>query len=390
MNYSLNIHIINIVVERIIMKKLLYVIYSLEDCGPVKVLYNIICGIDRTKYEVFVLALFAAPQRDLQSSFESLGVKVYVLTFSWIRMLISGNYLLSKFIKKIKPDIVHTQCFFSTFFMQSFGQQIKLCTTIHCLFYEDFAFTYGKSIGSAMTWMYVNALKKYNVCVACSENVERELLKKYQINLTHVRNGTQIPILQHTKEKYVLNKKRNNIGVSEKQKMFICTGVICARKNQVQILRCLKKLNNVSVVFLGDGPDFEVMRNEAPGNAIFLGNVNDVYEYLSIADGFVSTSFSEGMPNAVLEALMMGLPCILSNIEPHCEIKRAYSEACYLYEIDDDDDLLACFRKVIDMEMTWEVHENISNVSRKLFSSEAMSRKYQDIYEAFGFRGSFR
>ena len=142
-----------------------------------------------------------------------------------------------------------------------------------------------------------------------------------------------------------------------------------------------KSGTNICVVFLGNGPDFEKLRKNAPKNAIFLGNVNNVYEYLSIADGFVSASFSEGMPNAVLEALMMGLPCILSNIEPHCEIKRAYSEACYLYEIDDDDDLLACFRKVIDTDITWDMHENISDSSQKLFYREAMSRKYQDIYD---------
>lgn len=38
-----------------------------------------------------------------------------------------------------------------------------------------------------------------------------------------------------------------------------------------------------------------------------------------------------------------------------------------MYEIDDDDDLLACFRKVIDTDITWDMHENISDSSKKLF-----------------------
>ena len=155
---------------------------------------------------------------------------------------------------------------------------------------------------------------------------------------------------------------------------------MCQEKSGSNI-KMFKKLDDICVVFLGNGPDFGKLRKSAPENAIFLGNVNNVYEYLSIADGFISASFSEGMPNAVLEALMMGLPCILSNIEPHCEISRAYPEACYLYEIDDDDDLLACLRKVPDRDMTWDAHENISKVSRALFSSEVMSLRYQDIYD---------
>lgn len=363
------------------MKKIVYVISSLEDSGPVKILYNIILHIDKTKYDIYVLALSCAKTNDLKSNFESLGVNVHILSISRVNMLIYGHYVLNQYLKHIKPDIVHTQCFRSTVFMQCFGYKVKLCTTIHCIFYQDFVFSYGRFMGWLMTQIYAAALKKYDICIACSETIEKLLSEKYILNLTNVRNGTRIPIVKHITSKSVKMKKRLKLGMSENKKMFICAGVICARKNQVQILRCLKKLDNICVVFLGNGPDFEKLRKNAPENAIFLGNVNNVYEYLSMADGFISASFSEGMPNAVLEALMMGLPCILSNIEPHCEIKRAYPEACYLYEIDDDDDLLACFRKVIDTDMNWNIHENISNASRNLFSSEVMSLRYQDIYD---------
>lgn len=363
------------------MKKILYVISSLEDSGPVRVLYNIILNIDKDKYDIYVLALSCGKKNDLKSDFESLGINVQILNISRVNMFIYGYHVLDKYLRRIKPDIVHTQCFRSTVFMQCFGSKVKLCTTIHCIFYQDFVFSYGRFIGWIMTHIYANALRKYDVCIACSETVEKLLSEKYILNLNAVRNGTQIPTVKRNSSQSIIMKKRLVLGIPENSKMFICAGVICARKNQVQILRCLRKIDDICVIFLGNGPDFEKLRKNAPKNAIFLGNVNNVYEYLSIADGFVSASFSEGMPNAVLEALMMGLPCILSNIEPHCEIKRAYSEACYLYEIDDDDDLLACFRKVIDTDITWDMHENISDSSQKLFSREAMSRKYQDIYD---------
>lgn len=363
------------------MKRLLYVISSLSDTGPVKVLHNIIRHLDRNKFEVYVLALSVADENDLASVFKASGAKVRVLDISRCRMFLEHRKVLSKIIREIQPDIVHTQCFRSTIFMQHFASDLNLYTTIHCIFYQDFLFSYGQIIGRMMIWMYVNALKKYDKCIACSQSVESLLSEKYALNFVHVRNGIQVPAVEHVKGSSELARKRAALDVPEDKVIFVCTGVICSRKNQAQLLRCLRKIDDICVIFLGNGPDFEKLRKNAPKNAIFLGNVNNVYEYLSIADGFVSASFSEGMPNAVLEALMMGLPCILSNIEPHREIKNAYSEACYLYENNDDEELIACFYKVIGDEADFMQHEKVSSTSRKLFSSEVMSREYQSIYE---------
>lgn len=359
------------------MKKILYVISSLESSGPVKILYNIACHIDKKKYDVYVLALSPARRNDLQLDFESLGVNVHTLNISRSMMFIQGKNILYHIIEDIKPDIVHTQCFRSTIFMQYFAKKVALCTTIHCIFYQNFLFSYGSFIGWMMIQMYAKALKKYDICVACSETVRRGISSRYKLNITHVRNGIKVPVIKHVSEQLSLIQHRNELGLAGYEKIFICTGTICYGKNQAQILRCLKKMNNICVVFLGDGPDFEILKKESQKNAIFLGNVNNVYEYLAVADGFVSASLSEGMPNAVLEALMMGLPCILSNIEAHCEIKNAYPDACFLYDSDDDKDLLACFYKVISMKISYE---SISHASKKLFSSDVMSSEYQDIY----------
>lgn len=363
------------------MKRLLYVISSLSDTGPVKVLHNIIRHLDRNKFEVYVLALSVADENDLASVFKASGAKVRVLDISRRRMFLEHRKVLSKIIREIQPDIVHTQCFRSTIFMQHFASDLNLYTTIHCIFYQDFLFSYGQIIGRIMIWMYVNALKKYDKCIACSQSVERLLSEKYALNFVHVRNGIQVPAVEHVKGSAELARKRAALDVPEDKVIFVCTGVICAGKNQAQILRCLRKIDDICVIFLGNGPDLKKLSKNAPKNAIFLGNVNNVYEYLSIADGFVSASFSEGMPNAVLEALMMGLPCILSNIEPHREIKNAYSEACHLYENNDDEALIACFREVTGRGFTYDVYESISIKSRELFSSSAMSRKYQNIYD---------
>ncbi|MEW5693276.1 MAG: glycosyltransferase family 4 protein [Candidatus Hydrogenedentota bacterium] len=52
----------------------------------------------------------------------------------------------------------------------------------------------------------------------------------------------------------------------------------------------------------------------------FTGEVNDVIPYLKEADIFISTSLSEGLPNSILEAGMVGLPVIATDISGNNEI----------------------------------------------------------------------
>ena len=52
----------------------------------------------------------------------------------------------------------------------------------------------------------------------------------------------------------------------------------------------------------------------------FLGHVNDVGDLLERSDLFVLPSISEGISNALLEAMAHGLPCVVTNIPGNSEV----------------------------------------------------------------------
>ena len=52
-----------------------------------------------------------------------------------------------------------------------------------------------------------------------------------------------------------------------------------------------------------------------PGSVHFLGEVADPAPYYRMADAFAFPSRREGLPNAVLEAMASGLPCLVANFD---------------------------------------------------------------------------
>lgn len=73
------------------------------------------------------------------------------------------------------------------------------------------------------------------------------------------------------------------------------------------------------LLVMGDGPqrpelEQAVRRASLSARILFRGLVRDVAPYLRACDIFVFPSVGEGMPNALLEALASGLPCVASAI----------------------------------------------------------------------------
>ena len=110
-----------------------------------------------------------------------------------------------------------------------------------------------------------------------------------------------------------------------------------------------------------------------------MGDVPNVNEYLQASDVYLSTSYSEGLPNGVLEAMATNIPCILSNIPQHLEILECDQECGLSYVIDDDNDFIKQLQKIHKEDLT-KMGNNARMVVEKNFSSKVMSKKYQDVY----------
>ena len=121
----------------------------------------------------------------------------------------------------------------------------------------------------------------------------------------------------------------------EREKRIVAVGRIDANKQQAMMVRAFRRIADGypdwQLVLIGDGPDREALmrgvremtdaqvRCGSPDAAaarpwteriLFPGSIADVPEAIRRAAVFVLASDTEGMPNALLEAMSLGLACI--------------------------------------------------------------------------------
>ncbi|MBO5564803.1 MAG: glycosyltransferase [Lachnospiraceae bacterium] len=108
----------------------------------------------------------------------------------------------------------------------------------------------------------------------------------------------------------------------DRKKDIVCVGRIDENKNQRMLLHAFTELqdefSDYRLCFYGTGPMMEELQKEAEASGLkervlFAGHRDDIAEAIRDASAFVLPSDTEGMPNALLEAMALELPVIATD-----------------------------------------------------------------------------
>jgi glycosyltransferase involved in cell wall biosynthesis len=111
------------------------------------------------------------------------------------------------------------------------------------------------------------------------------------------------------------NPKTFNRG----RKHVVTVANLFPKKNIPLVLEIAKELQDVDFDIIGDGPEYKKLITQITDYE--LNNVNllgarspeEVYESYISADCFLLTSFAEGTPTSMMEAMVVGVPIVTSN-----------------------------------------------------------------------------
>lgn len=365
------------------MKKILYIVSSLKKSGPNIQLLNLIQHLNKQEYEIVILTLSKNPSDSLFDIFEKLNIEIIEEPISKLSLPVTIGSIKSV-ISEINPDIIHSSGIRADYISSKGYFDVPTVSTVHNFMFDDYTYRYGKILGSLMINLHLKFLRKINVPIVCSFSI-KELYKKKNHNFMAIQNGVDISKYQEVT--YTEKKRlREKLNLPKNKKIMISTGHLTELKNpQITIEAFLKQKNNNEslLIFLGDG-DLKNKLEEKYSkskNIIFKGRVSNVSEYLQASDIFVSASYTEGLPNAVLEAMATNLYILLSNIRPHQEIYNFPEVSSNSFNPYNLNDAVINFEKALD-----KITDDNIILNRKVlidnFSSEKMSYNYHKVYRS--------
>jgi glycosyltransferase involved in cell wall biosynthesis len=239
----------------------------------------------------------------------------------------------------------------------------------------------------------IRVVGRADAFIANSAELRRELIQARfpSEHVLHISNGVDVehfrPGPQHSEY-----RRQTNLPPGP---LVLFVGRLDPQKGVATLLAAARSLiptiPELRVVLLGDGP----LRSELEANVrqaglservLFRGVVENVAPYLQAADVFVLPSLGEGMPNALLEAMATGLPCIATGVGGTMDVVT-----------DGEDGLLvepgnavhladALIRLLKDPAARDRLGRAARQTVERTYSLEQMSGEYLRVYQALASR----
>lgn len=158
--------------------------------------------------------------------------------------------------------------------------------------------------------------------VAVSKGVGNELIQNFSLKddkVAVIENGYDINRLNRLAEEPLTDVEQMCM---QGRKMIVTAGRLVDVKGHQHLIRAfaetLKQVTDAVLVIVGEGELEESLKQLAQNCGIedrvfFTGFTKNPYRLVCKADAFVMTSLYEGFPNAMAEAVCLGIPCIATD-----------------------------------------------------------------------------
>lgn len=196
----------------------------------------------------------------------------------------------------------------------------------------------------------------------------------------HIRNAVLM-------ETAVLNVPALKSADEPHKVLFV--GRITQQKNWPCLLQAFSFVDpgyRVRLLLCGEGEEKEQCLTMAQKLGVaeqlqYLGYQPDIYRIMRSCDMLVLPSWFEGMPNVVLEALSIGLPCILSDIPAHRDI-IGDTGCALLFDPSNPKELAVRIGLLSGDQTTARGMAERGKIVAQDYRPERMVREYRELYSS--------
>lgn len=296
-------------------------------------------------------------------------VKLFELSFNPIHFLLN-IVTIRREIKKNKPDLIHYHGFKAMLYNFFIQKGCKTICTIH-------GFLELKSFGSKIfKKILISLAPKINMFICVSKELQNHLSKEFKISLqktTVIYNGVNVPFY--------------SVKRPETPRIIGACGRLVDIKGYhllIEAFNKLKEKHQIQLHLIGDGPEIDNLKKIAKEKVYFHGYQKDPLLYMNYFNIFVQPSLLEGCGVAVLEAMSINLPVIISDAGGLPELVNDKKDGL-IFKKGNTDDLINKLEMLLTNPKVYqEIGKNNKQKVIKSFSYNKMLESTIEIYQSLG------
>ena len=364
-------------------RRVLHVITGLVVGGAEMALYRLILQSRGSGYDHTVIAL--TPEGGMRERFIESGIRLIVLDVR--RSPLKGFLQLYRLMGEMRPDIVQTWLYHADLFGGLAARMAGIRNVIWGIRTTDV--NVGCARPTAVVRRACAAISRWVprtiVCVAEAARRAHALIGYDSTRMVVVANGFDLSRFSATPE-----QRRTQCGIAREDLVIGTVGRFNADKDHANFVRAAgliaKRYERVRFLMVGtklDQDNQELMQwisdTGCPERFVLLGERADVPACLAAMDIFCLPSRTEAFPNALGEAMAMGLPCVATDVG---DVAAVMADAGILVPKMDSSALAEGMAQLLVLDAGWREWLGRRAKARihEKFSMECTRSSFENIY----------
>ncbi|MCW3118493.1 MAG: hypothetical protein JWM28_2575, partial [Chitinophagaceae bacterium] len=280
-------------------------------------------------------------------------------------------YRVNKYIRKHNIRIVHSHLVMATLVARiACPPGVKLFNTVHSLVGSRF-FGPGKK---GLRLLEKLTYKKRHHIIAVSEEVLRDYDRFIGIKGAYniLPNFIDDQYFKPDYKKFTFNERLRMVTV----------GNLKPAKNYSYLTEAFKQLpKTIQLDIYGEGPLFNELQSVIDRNSLNIrlcGAVKNIHEILTGYDLFIMSSAFEGHPLALLEAMALGMPAVVSDIPV---LRETTGNKGIYFNLNDTNDFVNKINAIADRQVNLDEYAKHNfELAKKAATKERYIKSLSQIY----------
>lgn len=366
--------------------KVLHVITGLGGGGAENALLRLVTNRSEGFSHV-VICLSAVGE--LSKNFESAGIKVYYLNMKAGRFSISAIRRLTQIIKQEPPQVIQTWMYHADF-IGGLVAKFKNVPVIWSIRQDSPTIALNGLL--TCTIAKLCALLSYFVPKAIICNSNRSIQNHSRFGYSRkkflfIPNGFE-DILSG-QENNIQNEITKNAGLKDTDCIVGHVARYHPVKNHLGFIEAFDKVQpsypSLKAVMVGQNVTFDNaalffgITDSGKEKLVLLGARKDVASIYRLFDFFVMNSHSEAFPNVVAEAMLRGVPCIVTDVGDAAEI---VGQTGWVIQPDNTDSLVVVLNEVLALSNEEKQIRSVAARQRILecYSMKKMVARFEQVW----------